>query len=279
MKKLNITEELLNKFASELENQEKSAATREKYMRDARRFAQWTGESDVDKALMLEYKAELGCEYSPRSANSMLASLNSLFRFAGRDDLRVKQFRLQREAYCSENSELTREEYARLVAVAERRDERCALMLQTICCTGIRISELRYITVEAARHGETTVSCKGKTRKIFIVSALRDKLLRFAAKQGTKHGPVFITQNGLPIDRSNVWRRMKRLCKEACVPPQKVFPHNLRHLFARVFYENERDIAALADILGHSSVNTTRIYIITTGTEHKRKMENMNLIT
>ena len=170
-------------------------------------------------------------------------------------------------------------EYTRLCRTAEKKhNERLTLILQTICGTGIRVSELQYITVEAVKQGEAIVSCKAKTRSVFIVKDLQKKLLRYAAEQNIKSGMIFITRTGKPISRTNVWREMKALCEEAGVNPQKVFPHNLRHLFARVFYGIEKDIAKLADILGHSSINTTRIYIISTGTEHRRRMENMQLI-
>ena len=173
----------------------------------------------------------------------------------------------------------TRSEYAALVRTAQRqKNERLALVVQTICGTGIRVSELQYITAEAARRGEAVVCCKGKTRKVFLVSELRHKLLRYAAARGITKGSIFVTKSGRPLNRSNVWREMKSLCKEAGVLPEKVFPHNLRHLFARTFYGIEKDLAKLADILGHSNINTTRIYIGTTGAEHRRRMEGMRLI-
>ena len=209
----------------------------------------------------------------------MLASINSLFAFLGWHDLKVKSIKLQQQIYCPEEKELTKVEYTRLCRTAEKKhNERLNLILQTICGTGIRVSELQYITVEAVRQGKATVSCKAKTRSVFIVKDLQKKLLRYAAEQKIKNGMIFVTRTGKPISRTNVWREMKALCNEAGVNPQKVFPHNLRHLFARVFYGIEKDIAKLADILGHSSINTTRIYIFSTGTEHRRRMENMQLI-
>ena len=209
----------------------------------------------------------------------MIASLNSLFSFLGWTDCRVKSIKLQRQIYCPEEKELTKAEYMRLVNTAKQKgNERLNLILQTICGTGIRVSELQYITVEAVKNGEAIVSLKGKTRSVFIVKELKKKLLRYAAEQGITSDTIFITRTGRPISRTNIWREMKALCEEADVNPQKVFPHNLRHLFARVFYSIEKDIAKLADILGHSSINTTRIYIISTGDEHRRRMENMRLI-
>ena len=209
----------------------------------------------------------------------MLASLNSLFSFLNWMDCRVKSIKLQRQIYCPEEKELTKAEYMRLVNTAKQKgNERLNLILQTICGTGIRVSELQYITVEAVKNGEAVVSLKGKTRTVFLVKELKKKLLRYTAEQNISSGSVFITRTGKPISRTNIWREMKGLCEQADVNPQKVFPHNLRHLFARVFYGIEKDIAKLADILGHSSINTTRIYIISTGNEHRRRMENMRLI-
>ncbi len=279
MKKRIITNQVLIAFEKYLIENEKAQATREKYMRDLRSFAEYVTDRSLDKPLILDYKASLEQIYAIRSANSMLAALNAFFRFLGWQELCVKQFKMQKEAYCSEEKELTKVEYTALVGAAEqKKNERLSLVVQTICGTGIRVSELQSITVEAVRKGEAIVSCKGKTRKIFIVKALQKKLLRYAKGQGIATGVLFITKSGKPLDRSNIWREMKSLCEQAGVSPQKVFPHNLRHLFARTFYGIEKDIAKLADILGHSNINTTRIYIITTGAEHQRRMENMRLI-
>lgn len=206
-----------------------------------------------------------------------VSTVYSLFWVA--HELRVKSLKLQQQVFCPEEKELTKAEYARLCRTAERKhNERLNLILQTICGTGIRVSELQYITVEAAKQGEAVVNRKAKTRSVFIVKELKQKLLRYAAEQGIKSGMIFVTRTGKPISRTNIWREMKALCEEANVNPQKVFPYNLRHLFARVFYRIEKDIAKLADILGHSSINTTRIYIISTGTGHRHRMENMRLI-
>lgn len=279
MKKRIATDQAIQSFENYLMENEKSKATIDKYMRDVRCFANYASGRETDKALVLSYKGTLEKKYAVRSANSMLAALNAFLRFVGRSDLCVKQFKVQKEAYCSEDQELTRSEYLAIVKAAEKKkNERLSLVVQTICGTGIRVSELRFITAEAVRQGEAVVSCKGKTRKIFIVKALQKKLLRYAAEQGITTGILFVTKKGKPLDRSNIWRQMKNLCAEAGVSPQKVFPHNLRHLFARTFYGIEKDIAKLADILGHSNINTTRIYIITTGAEHQRRMENMKLI-
>ena len=279
MKKRIITNQTINSFKNHLIENEKATATIEKYMRDIHLFVEYATDKPLDKPLVLEYKTSLEQTYAIRSANSMLAALNSFFRFLGWSDLCVKQFKVQKETYCSEEKELTKAEYTALVRTAERKkNERLSLVVQTICGTGIRVSELQSITVEAVRKGEAIVSCKGKTRKIFIVKALQKKLLRYAIEQGITTGVLFVTKSGKPLNRSNIWRQMKDLCEQAGVSPGKVFPHNLRHLFARTFYGIEKDIAKLADILGHSNINTTRIYIITTGAEHQRRMENMRLI-
>ena len=245
-----------------------------------RAFAAYLSGIEVTKETVIAYKSRLLAEnYAVRSINSILASVNSLFAFLGWTDCKVKSIKLQRQVYCPEEKELTKAEYTRLVNTAKQKgNERLNLILQTICGTGIRVSELQYITVEAVKCSEAVVSLKGKTRSVFIVKELQKKLLRYAAEQKIHSGCIFITRTGKPISRTNIWREMKGLCEQAGVNPQKVFPHNLRHLFARVFYGIEKDIAKLADILGHSSINTTRIYIISTGDEHRKRMEHMRLI-
>ena len=269
----------LQDFEMHLRNEERSAATIEKYMRDVKSFALFAGKNEISKQTVLEYKRRLAGRYAAASANSMIAAVNCFLRFCGWHDFCVKQFRMQRTVYCPEEKELTRAEYFRLLqAASAKRNERLNLIIQTICSTGIRVSELQYITVEALRKGEAVVNCKGKNRRIFIVPELKKKLLRYAGERGIAMGTVFVTKNGTPISRHRIWKEMKALCTQANVTPGKVFPHNLRHLFARTFYNIEKDIAKLADILGHASINTTRIYILTAGSEHKRKMEHMRLI-
>ena len=274
-----ITAKMIAGFREHLILEERSAATIQKYIRDVNAFMAYAQNSAITKETVIAYKKYLQENYAVRSANSMLASINSFFSLFGWNDLKVKSLKLQQQIYCPEEKELTKAEYTRLCKAAQRRhNERLNLILQTICGTGIRVSELQFITVEAAKCGEAVVRCKGKTRAVFIVRELRQKLLRYAAEQNIQSGMIFVTRTGKPISRTNIWREMKALCIEADVNPQKVFPHNLRHLFARVFYGIEKDIAKLADILGHSSINTTRIYIISTGIEHRRRMENMHLI-
>ena len=275
-----LTSNQIAAFAAYLKSEEKSENTIEKYIRDVRAFASYMGNAEITKEAVIGYKNKLLSEgYAVRSINSMVASINSLFAFLGWDNLKVKSLKLQRQIYCPEEKELTKSEYMRLVNTAKQKgNERLNLLIQTICGTGIRVSELQYITVEAVKCGEAVVSLKSKTRSVFIVRELQKKLLRYAAEQKITSGAIFITRTGKPMSRTNVWRDMKSLCEQAGVNPQKVFPHNLRHLFARTFYGIEKDIAKLADILGHSSINTTRIYIITTGNEHRQRMENMRLI-
>lgn len=274
-----FSDQRVEMFEQYLCEDEKSAVTIEKYMRDIRAFAHYVGSGDITRAGVLAYKKWLGERYAVASANSMLAALNCFFRFCGWQELCVKQFKVQKKAFCPVEKELTKEEYRRLVNAAEdKHNERLSLLLQTICATGIRVSELAYITAEAVQKGQAVVSCKGKTRTIFIIAPLQKKLMRYAKAHRIISGAIFVTRSGKPMDRCNIWREMKALCARAGVAPGKVFPHNLRHLFARTFYSMEKDIAKLADILGHTNINTTRIYIVTTGVEHRRRMEHMRLV-
>ena len=273
-----LTHEHIRSFSEYLCSEEKSGVTREKYLRDVRRFMMYIGGVPVTKELVSDWKnglIERG--YAVRSVNSMLASVNSLLQMLGWGDCRVKSVRLQRQTYCPEERELTKSDYRRLLKAA-MRDKQLHLILQTICATGIRVSELRYFTVEAICCGEVTVDCKNKTRTILVPGKLKNFLLNYAKRNGIATGAIFVTRTGKPLNRSNIWSAMKKLCEAAGVKPSKVFPHNLRKLFARTFYGIEKDIAKLADILGHSSINTTRIYIMSTGTEHRRKMERLGLV-
>ncbi len=280
MKEQTITRETVSQFENHLRMEEKAQNTIEKYIRDITAFAEYLCGKAISKELAIAYKQHLqDSGYAVRSINSIIASINALFGFVGLYDCRLKSLKIQKQIYCPEEKELTKTEYVRLINAAKyKKNERLSLLIQTICGTGIRVSELQYITVEAVKSGEAVVSLKGKTRTVFIVRELRRKLLRYAAEQEIKSGLIFITRTGKPLSRTNIWREMKSLCEQAGVNPQKVFPHNLRHLFARTFYGIEKDIAKLADILGHSSINNTRIYIIATGNEHRKRMENMRLI-
>lgn len=268
----------LDGFREYLEGEEKSGATTAKYLRDARAFGVFADGKEITKALVLEWKQELVEKgYAVRSINSMLASLNSLLDYLGVAGCRVKAIKVQQQAYCPEEKELTKGEYLRLLEAAKGKPQ-LQLVMQTICGTGIRVSELRFFTVEAVKRGTVTVSCKGKTRTILIPGKLRKKLLDYAKKEKIRSGVIFLTRNGRPMNRCCIWAQMKELCAAAGVKPTKVFPHNLRKLFARTFYGIEKDIAKLADILGHSSIDTTRIYIMTTGAEHRRKIERLGLV-
>ncbi len=274
-----IRQEYIQEFEKYLLCEERSGATVYKYLHDIQVFYDFMTGRALSKTAVLEYKSKLLNRYAVTSANSMLAAVNTFFRYFGWYELCVKQYKIQKSAFCSEEKELTKAEYIRLIETAKNNgNERLNLIIQTICGSGIRVSELQYITVETVKKGEALVNCKGKNRRIFIVEQLRKKLLRYIERQKIQEGAVFVTKTGKSVSRHNIWRDMKSLCKEANVSPGKVFPHNLRHLFARTFYGIEKDIAKLADILGHASINTTRIYIITTATEHRRKMENMRLI-
>ena len=265
-------------FFDYLVREEKSNATCEKYIRDVHAFWMFAGNNQVTKELVVAWKKELVEKgYAVRSINSMLASVNSFLGFLGWHDCKVKNIRLQQQTYCAEEKELTKADYLRLLE-ASKGNEQLNLVIQTICGTGIRVSELRYFTVEAVRQGEITVNCKSKTRTILVPGKLKKLLLNYAKQKHIATGVIFVGKNGKPLDRSSIWRQMKQLCKAAGVKESKVFPHNLRKLFARTFYGIEKDIAKLADILGHSSINTTRIYIMSTGMEHRRKIERLGLV-
>ncbi len=280
MKKRLLCDKQIKLFEKYLKNEEKSENTINKYIRDVRAFAEFLGDKEAEKAMVISYKEQLLMKsYAIRSINSMLASLNSFFLFLGWADCKVKFIKLQKQIYCPKNKELTKNEYIRLVNAAKRKgNKRLEMLIQAICGTGIRVSELQYITVESARRGEATVASKGKIRSVFIVKELQKKLIRYASENNIKSGPVFITRSGKPMERTGIWREMKRLCAAAGISSEKVFPHNLRHLFARTFYELNKDIAKLADVLGHSDISTTRVYIIASGYEHLRLMGSMKLI-
>ena len=273
-----LTENHLQSFEQHLYSEEKSAATIGKYLRDVRAFFAYTGTQAITKEIVLAFKNRLVEEnYAVGSINTMLASLNSLFNFLGWQDCKVRNIRQQRQTYCAEDKELSKDEYMRLLKAAENQPQLC-LIMKTICGTGIRVSELQYFTVEAVRRGEVTIRCKGKTRTVLIPNQLKKMLLQWARENRISEGAIFITRNGKPVNRSNIWAQMKKLCEKAGVKHTKVFPHNLRKLFARTFYGLEKDIAKLADILGHSSIDTTRIYIMTTGSEHRSKIEKLGLV-
>lgn len=273
-----LSAEKITSFKNHLIIEEKSIMTVEKYIHDIKFFAEFVGKIKISKDVVLNYKQELiNKNYAIRSINSMLASLNSFFTFLGWIDCKVKSLKLQKQIYCEEQKELTKGEYFRLIE-ASKNNSRLCMIIQTICGTGIRVSELQYFTVEAVKSGTVIVSCKNKTRNIIVPSKLRKLLLNYAKQNKISNGIIFRTKSGKAVNRSNIWSEMKKLCKTANVNPSKVFPHNLRKLFARTFYGIEKDIAKLADILGHSSVETTRIYIMSTGSEHRKKIERLGLV-
>lgn len=278
MENRTLNQKDMEQFGAYLAGEEKSRATVEKYLRDVRAFSAFAAGQEVTRELVKEWKQSLVERgYAVRSVNSMLASLNSLLAFLGREDCKVKNLKTQRQTYCPEEKELTKAEYLRLLNAAKGHPQ-LKLIMETICATGIRVSELRHFTVEAARQGQVEISCKGKIRTILIPGKLRKLLLTYARKAGIRSGVIFLNREGRPLGRSSIWAKMKRLCAAAGVAAGKVFPHNLRKLFARSFYKIGRDIAKLADVLGHSSINTTRIYIMTSGAEHRRQLDRLGLV-
>ena len=274
-----ITGDLILGFKTYLINEEKSIATIEKYLRDITAFMLWLGVRSVEKNVVLEYKTVLIEKYAPASVNSILSSLNSFFNYNEWYDCQVKIIKLQKQIFSSEKKELTKAEYEKLLKAAQQKQNiKLFYLMQTICATGIRVSELKYITVNAVHSGEAVINCKGKMRIVLLPKQLCKMLKRYIKEQDIKQGSVFVSKYGRPLDRSNIWKLMKALCECAGVSREKVFPHNLRHLFARTYYSMEKDIVRLADILGHSSVNTTRIYTIETGDVHRRQIQKLGLL-
>ena len=275
-----ITEGLVDAFTSCLRAEERSMGTIEKYRRDVKEFAVWLGGRPVDRFLTAEWRDTLLEEgRRPGTVNGKLTALCAFFRFAGWEECRVHFLKLQRQLFREDGRELAREEYEKLIKTAQEQGKaRLALLLETICSTGIRVSEVRYITLEAVRMGRAEISLKGKRRVILLPGKLCRKLQKYAKKQKIASGEIFITRNGRGISRKQIWAEMKTLCNDANVAPTKVFPHNLRHLFARCFYQASHDVASLADVLGHSSIETTRIYLISTGTEHAKQLERLGLV-
>lgn len=275
-----ITPELAERFRGHLVREERSAATIGKYLRDLAALTRFLGGTPVTKEGVVAWKENLvGRGYAVASINSMLVAVNSFFGFCQWQEFRVKLLRTQRRCFRDRDRELTKEEYRRLVQTARSRgDERLCLLLQAICSTGIRVSEHRFLTVEALRSGRAVIASKGKRRTIFMPPELCGALLRYCGRRGVASGPVFTTRTGRPMDRSQIWAKMKTLCQSARVDPHKVFPHNLRHLFAVTFYRLDKDIVRLADVLGHASIETSRIYTCTTGTEHIRALSRLQLL-
>ena len=268
----------VNDYQRYLYEEEKSSATIKKYLRDVRDFCVYARDETITKDKVMGYKQKLaGQQYAPSSINSMLASVNSFLEYRKIPECKVHNFRIQKNTFSAKDKELTRKEYLRLLEATGTK-EWLKLVMQTICATGIRVSELKAFTVEAVQKGEVIVRCKSKTRIVFIPQKLRQQLLKYAGSREIQSGIIFITRGGKPLDRSYIWAQMKKLCKIAGVNPEKVYPHNLRKLFARTFYQKEKDIAKLSDLLGHSSIDTTRIYIMTTGEEHRKQVERLGLV-
>lgn len=281
MNEYKLTTRQIAAYGCHLLTEERSRGTIEKYLRDTESFARWLCGRSVTKERAAEWKSHLLAQgYAPVTINAMLSALNGLFRFLGWTECRVKFLKIQRQMFRDPCRELTRLEYDRLLDTArEQGKERLALLMETICATGVRVSELQYITVEAARCGKAEIALKGKIRVILLPSRLCRKLLKYAKKQKNASGAIFRTKSGNEISRRQIWAELKALCRYAGIEETKVFPHNLRHLFATVFYKACKDIAKLADLLGHSSIETTRLYLTTSGTEHARQLERLGLVS
>ena len=274
-----ITRDLIEDFQNYLINEEKSSATQQKYMRDIKAFCVWVSGSEIDKRKVVDYKEYLIARFAPSSVNSVLSSLNSFFDFNHWYELKVKMLKIQKQIFAQKDKELSKAEYERLLDAAKAKsNERLYLVMQTICSSGIRVSELQYITVDAVKLRKATINCKGKMRIVILPKELCRKLTEYAKTKKITSGPVFVTKTGKPLDRSTIWKMMKALCESARVSKNKVFPHNLRHLFARTYYSLQKDIVRLADILGHSSVNTTRIYTMETGEIHRKQIQKLGLL-
>ncbi len=274
-----ITEVSVQGFRQYLFNEEKSTATIGKYLRDIMTFQKWLSDTDISKEAVIEYKNHLTENYAPRSVNSILSSLNCFFQFLGWNDCRVKTLKIQNRLFADKEKELTKKEYDRLLSAALKDgNKRLWLLMQTICSTGIRVSELKYITVGAVKSGQAIINCKGKMRVVMLPEQLCKMLIKYIKEENLKKGSVFVTKSGNPLDRSNIWKMLKSLCESAGVSKNKVFPHNFRHLFARTFYSLQKDIVRLADILGHSSINTTRIYTVESGAEHRKQLQMLGLL-
>ena len=274
-----ITNRNINEFKTYLQNEERALATVEKYIRDVTAFCEWLGGEELGKNAVLAYKDYLIETYAPASVNSVLSSLNSFFRFTGWHDCHVKTLKIQRQIFAKSEKELTKAEYERLLTAAQKKgNRRLYYLMQTLGNTGIRISELRFIDADAIKSGKAVIRCKGKMRVVILTAPLCKMLKGYMKEQGITEGSVFQTKTGKPINRSNVWRMLKDLCESAGVSKDKVFPHNFRHLFARTFYSLQKDVVRLADILGHSNINTTRIYTMESGDEHRKQLQKLGLL-
>lgn len=275
-----LTAEGIRRYAAHLREQERAENTIRKYVRDLTGLYDFLPCGRLSKEGLIQWKESLAGAHAPSSVNSMLAAVNGYLEYAGCPELKLKPLKVQRRLFRETEKELTRQEYLRLVAAArEEQNQRLTLVLQTICATGIRVSELKFITAQAVARGRAEVDNKGKRRTVFLPDKLLRLLAGYLRAKKITAGAVFVTRTGKPLDRSNIWREMKKLCESAGVEPGKVFPHNLRHLFARTYYSIEKDLSRLADILGHTNINTTRIYTMESGAEHLRQLERLRLVT
>lgn len=274
-----ITNELILSFEKYLIEEEKSKNTIEKYIRDTEAFMLWVENRELCKMTVLEYKAEIIKKYAPTSVNSMISSINSFFDYSNWQDLKVKTLKIQRQIFANKEKELTKAEYERLLKAAkDKKNHRLYYLMQTICSTGIRVSELKYIDVNSIKAGQATINCKGKMRIVILPKELCKMLKVYIKENNITRGAVFVSRNGKPLDRSHIWKMLKSLCEIAGVSKNKVFPHSFRHLFARTYYNLQKDIVRLADILGHSSINTTRIYTIESGVIHRKHIQQLGLL-
>lgn len=274
-----ITNKMISSFKKYLIEEEKSENTIEKYIRDLSFFTQWLDNRNLTKILALEYKKTLCQKYAPASVNSILSSINCFFVFMEWYDVKLKALKIQRQIFSNKNKELTKKEYQKLLSAAKsKNNRRLYYVMQTICSCGIRVSELAFITTDAVKRGQATINCKGKMRIVILPNQLCKMLGIYIKENNIKNGSVFVSKNGKPLDRSNIWSDMKKLCECAGVSKDKVFPHNLRHLFARTYYSIQKDVVRLADILGHSSINTTRIYTMETGDVHRKQIQKLGLL-
>ena len=279
MKEKAITSKAIKDFQMCLYEEERSDNTIEKYMRDVRLFREWLQDRSIDKSVVIEYKKEICQRYAVKSVNSMLSSINAFFVFMGWYELKIKTLKIQRRIFADKSKELSKAEYERLlIAAKDKKNERLYYLMQTVASTGLRVSEIKYVTCEAVKQGQAVINCKGKIRQIFLPKNLCKMLKEYTKARNITSGSVFITRSGKPLDRCAIWKMLKSLCESANVDKSKVFPHNFRHLFARTFYSLQKDIVRLADILGHSSVETTRIYTMESGTEHIKQLQKLGLL-
>lgn len=273
-----LTDQNITAYRHHLIDEEKSDSTISSYLHAVKALYGFVGEQPVTKELLLKWKKSVCESYSPGSVNLTIAAVNSFLKFCGRQELLLKPLKIQRRMFCEDKSELCRKEYEKLLIAAQSSgNERLYLILQTICSTGIRVSELKFITAEAVFKGRATIACKGKRRTVFLPEKLTDMLKKYIAKRKIS-GCVFVTRSGKCVDRSNIWREMKKLSESSEVAEEKLFPHNLRHFFARTYYTTQKDLSRLADILGHSDISTTRIYTRESGEVHARQIEMLELV-